>query len=370
MKKILITTICLLCYSFCFSAEFGGIIKSNTELLIPTQGDILWGETIDASAYTKIPFSTNDDFNSYFAVEGVYRFRITQNETTNSLNLPLIKLNMTSYFGNGFVSVSAGRFFTSDITSNIFAQESDGVSGIYMTDVVNASMYAGYTGLLNSRFVSMHGNSDYEFESGNFYDLSLPYIVIGGTVSLPYLFLKQSLSLDVWGFIGTQNINRNNIYTSASITGPISNQLFYTLIASGSFINKEEQGFTPGLFASGEIDYYFSKISSVVSAYAKYATKDFETVTITTTLAGLNWNNILAAGFSSTIIPVNPLALKVLGEAVLQVDTMDYLGTQFAAECRWQVLSDVLFQVSGKYFLAKEIDSSTTNVSVKAIISF
>lgn len=77
MKKILIATICLLCYSFCFSAEFGGIIKSNTELLIPTQGDILWGETIDASAYTKIPFSTKDDFNSYFAVEGVYRFRIT-----------------------------------------------------------------------------------------------------------------------------------------------------------------------------------------------------------------------------------------------------------------------------------------------------
>lgn len=370
MKKLLIATICLLCCAFCFSAEFGGVIKSDTDISIPGAGDIVWGEVIDASAYAKIPFATEQDFRSYLAIEGVYRLNLKQDKITNSLNLPLIKLNLTSYFGKGFVSVSAGRFFTSDITANIFAQESDGVSGVYMTDAFNASMYAGYTGLINSRFVSMHGNNNYDLTTGNFYDLSLPYIVVGGTVSFPYLFLKQTISMDAWGFIGTQDIKRNNIYASATMNGPIASKLFYTVIASGSFVDKDEQGFAPGLFASGEVDYYFSKIPSVVSGYAKYATEDFETVTITTSSAGVIWNNILAAGISSSINPIDSLSLKASGEAVFQADNMDYYGTQFAAECRWQVLSDVLFHVTGKYFLAKESDNSSASITAKAAISF
>ena len=371
MKRIIASVLFVAMVATGVSAiEYGGLLDSNSSFEKIAENDFAFSQKLDASAYMRIPFTK--DGRAALSTEFAYRFQYTAEDMNHFLNLPLLKVSYRGGVGNGYMDIAAGRFTMSDNTRKIFNQTSDGLFGSFATDVFVASMYFGYTGLVNRYFVSMV-ETDIDAYSGfesDFYTSSLPYMVVGANVGLNNLFLNQNMGIGFWGFVGIQNMKSNKMYGTISFDGPIVGNLFHSTEGVVAGLIQNDTSEVAGLFSS-TLSYYLDWKGLAVHAGATYASEKFETVTATSGMVRSEpWTNVLLPSLSVSMLPVSNLYVAVETNFPLAAKDMEYQGAGLVGSVQYQLFSDVALGVNVSQFFAKMEENNYTKISLRAAISF
>ena len=235
-NKLLINTICAFLFfmTSAFSVEWGGIIKNDTQFLLPEFNNFSLSQSDSIYLWLTSPLGKN---GLYFSGEGMYGFTLSAGDgsTTfaNKVDVDLLKISGDFELTNGHISVSAGRYMVIDSTAAIFAQNFDGVSLKYTGRRFVIAGFGGYTGLLNALNVSMLNKDGYVFGTENdFYSLANAFIPAGVTFELPSLFTNQSVSIQTLAVIDAGEEKYNRFYGTLLLSGPITNNIFYNLATS------------------------------------------------------------------------------------------------------------------------------------------
>lgn len=369
MKKLFLCFIILVSVFVRVGAvDFGGLLASDTEFTKIGDESFAVAETADAILNLRVPFSK--DGRSYMVAEGMYRFEVVQDDLSHILDMPLLKVNFALDSAAGVLNVSAGRYGIQDITGKIFLQPTDGLSFVYSSDSVVSSVYAGYTGLINSKTTDMVEVPSFEPAGNDLYVLSLPYLVFSGGVELPYLAFNQTLLFDLWGFVGTQGLGKNSVYTSLAASGPLAGTLFHTTGAS-FLVDITDAKTTFGFLADFNLVWNLPSIRSNVLASFVYASKNFNSITSQSPfVTGVHWNNLMTAGLCFSVVPVSSVYVGAETMVLFDVDEFGYKGTQFSGKAKWQILSDVHIAGVASYFMASENVDSVASFTIEAAISF
>ena len=371
MKRIIASVLFIAMVATGVSAiEYGGLLDSNSSFEKIAENDFAFSQKLDASAYMRVPFTK--DGRAALSTEFAYRFQYAAEDMSHFLNLPLLKVSYRGGVGNGYMDIAAGRFTMSDNTRKIFNQTSDGLFGSFATDVFVASMYFGYTGLVNRYFVSMV-ETDIDAYSGfesDFYTSSLPYMVVGANVGLNNLFLNQNMGIGFWGFVGIQNMKSKKMYGTISFDGPIVGNLFHSTEGIVAGLIRNDTSEVAGLFSS-TLSYYLDWKGLAVHAGATYASEKFETVTATSGMVRSEpWTNVFLPSLSVSMLPVSNLYVAVETNFPLASKGMEYQGAGLVGSVQYQLFNDVALGVNVSQFFAKMEENNYTKISLRAAISF
>lgn len=371
MKRIITTILFVAMVASGVSAiEYGGLLDSNSSFEKVAENDFAFSQKLDASAYLRIPFTK--DGRAALSTEFAYRLHYADEEMSHFLNLPLLKVGYSGDVGDGYMDITAGRFTMSDNTRKIFNQTSDGLFGSYSTDLFVASMYFGYTGLVNRYFVSMVENNitSYSGFDSDLYTSSLPYVVVGANVGLNNLFLNQNMGIGFWGFVGIQNMKSNKIYGSIVFNGPVVGNLFHSTEGVVAGLIQDDTSEVAGLFSS-TLSYYLDWRGLAVNAGATYASEKFETVTATSGMVMSEpWTNVFLPSLSVSMLPLSNLYVAVETNFPLAAKDMEYQGAGLVGYIKYQLFSDVALGVNVSQFFAKAEENNYTKISLRAAISF
>lgn len=234
MKRILTAFISAILFLAPVAAfEWGGLVDNNSTINIYSNTENPWGFKQANSVYLWASSPLNKDGNVYIKGEGMYQFVLNAPGTqiSNLADLDLFKIAGDFQNNSGTISFALGRFFISDLSGVVFAQNCDGAYVKYAGQKFGISAYAGYTGLLNSNTVTMLNAEGKAFAPANkVYALSTPFMPVAATVSLPNLFLNQTLSISANVFTDFSDAKSNRYYGALSLSGPLSSKVYYTLI--------------------------------------------------------------------------------------------------------------------------------------------
>lgn len=238
MKKILFSVLAVLCFFAPLSAlEWGGLVNEEFKYTKTSDSAMRQGN----SAYLWVNAPLTPDASWAFAAEGMYKYTLDiaggENTLNNIADVDLLKLGGTIKSALGITTIAAGRFTVADNTGTNFSQCCDGVSLNMNMSKVNFGVYAGYTGLLNSLNVSILGQQPEEMHQ--FYTTCHPYIPFIATFELPSILGNQSLALQGESFLDAGKGDKyNRAYVNVKMAGPITGTIYYTLISSLGFVNK------------------------------------------------------------------------------------------------------------------------------------
>lgn len=235
-NRFLVSVVCAL---FVFvspvaSVEWGGMLKNDTQALVPDFSDFTFVQSNGLYMWLTTPFG---DSGMYFSGEGMYKYKLTvadgKNDFQNIVDVDLFKIYGDYELNKGTLSFALGRYLFADSTSAIFVQNFDGASIKYAGRKFAFSAFGGYTGLQNSLVVSMLNKNGAVFESTNkFYDLANGFVPAGATFEFPSLFANQALSIQALAVLDTGTEKYNRFYGTLLFSGPLSNKFFYYLASS------------------------------------------------------------------------------------------------------------------------------------------
>ncbi len=393
------------------AVEFNGILSDDS--YIKFNGNKYDTQIMEFSeSFTgSVKAPLNADGSTYFSAEAIVtdNYDVTtgennvdgENEVVLDCNLfkfsSLIKMNNTDS-----LQISLGRFFVSDVTGLVFAQNCDGAFFQYDTPRFAASLYGGYTGLLNVKnisHVSFRTGSVWEpgaDDEKDLYDFTAPYIVGGLSLSAPYCFLNQTVTLEGYAFIGSSgpaDIDDNSkdestrIYGTLSVNGPLSTIVFYNLSGTvlSAKLNKDGVDMkTTGILAQGSLNFYPNYKSSSITLSGVYASgKDekyymgFTKATACSSASEPILAGIIKGGIAGSILPIDKMFCSLGCDAVFRIgdendpdgDTKFY-GYQLNAVMNYQLFSDMKLGLSGASFIGKEKDDCSTKITVSLALSF
>lgn len=233
MKKLLLSVLTVL---FVISAplsafEWGGVIKDETGITTPDFSNIIFNQSNAVSLWVKTPLGADSGFN--LSAEAMYKYNLAIAKGSmsfeNIADLNLLKVAGSLTVGDGLLSLSAGRFSTTDATGAVIAQTADGLYVDYALNAVKLGVYAGYTGLVNSLNVSMGVSPEKE---NKIYNMAYAYAPMGLSVAFPSLFLNQNLTIQGYGFLDCTSNKNNLFYGNLVLAGPFSNSIYYNLATS------------------------------------------------------------------------------------------------------------------------------------------
>lgn len=224
MKKLVISSI--LATAFVFSSAFafswGGMLDDNTKLSANNDFSAIVLNQSN-SLYLNITSNLNEDATLRFAGEGLYKyefnydFEAKESEFKNIADVDLLKLSGDWTVANGHLGMALGRFKYSDFSGAVFSQISDGLFLAYDTLKIKASLYGGFTGLLNRLNVNMIEN---EYEDGDqFYALCPKYIPVLADFSYKALFESHTLGLQAAAYIPATDKNTLKAYGTLIANG-------------------------------------------------------------------------------------------------------------------------------------------------------
>lgn len=235
-NRFLISAICVF---FVFatpaaSLEWGGILKDDTQVLLPNFKDFSFSQSNSLYMWLTSPLGKS---GMYFSSEGMYKYTLTvsdgSNNFVNVVDVDLFKISGDYELDKGTFSFAAGRYMFADSTSAIFAQNIDGVSVKYSGKKFAISAFGGYTGLLNSLVVSMLNKDGNVFDSPNtFYNLANAFVPAGATFEFPSLFANQALSIQALAVMDFGEEKYNRFYGTLLFSGPLANNFQYYLASS------------------------------------------------------------------------------------------------------------------------------------------
>ena len=131
----------------------------------------------------------------------------------------LLKFTGNWALGPGALALNLGRFQYQDFSGSVFSQVSDGAYISFDTLDVKASVYAGYTGLLNRLNVSMVDNETKDDDQ--FYALCPKYIPLAADISYKKFFEYHTVGLQAAAFLPLSDDYKMKAYGTLILNGYI-----------------------------------------------------------------------------------------------------------------------------------------------------
>lgn len=374
MKKIA----CLLITVFCFvprlfSVDFGFLLTNDTCSKNYGSTSFYISQENEVSAWVKIPFGGS--LSHYLAAEGMYRFEYNDGTgfSAHYLDVSLLKYAYRTDAGSGVLKVNAGRFFFSDLTSRIFAQNADGIFASFESSAFSVGAYASYTGLLNANVVKMLDADDFDSDGTHcVYSLADKYVNAVVTASFPLLFAGQTLSVQGAGSFRLSETAYHRMYATAELSGEICRNLMYDVCASAAFKLYGNEPLNVSPFVKGTLQYYFSK--TALGFNMVFAGNDFSGVT---SLKAYNsalepeYTAFLKTGIFASVKP-NDILLFEAGIDTVFDGTKNYRfkGIQYELDLGLQVAGDVFFGMGWTHYIDRSVERENyMEVSLKAKVA-
>lgn len=381
---------------FAFSAELSFFLGDNTDLKFDGEEykEPRLKQSEAFSALAKIPF--NKKGTTFLSLEASlsHSYEKIFGDNSNSENNFIADLNILKFSSiiecsAGKFFLDAGRLFLPDLSQSVFAQSLDGASAQFSASWLDVSVFGGYTGLLNLKNISVLNSGGYVWEPGDedendFYDFCAPYIAGGVKISLPYLLLNQTISLEGLGFWDTEGPadspedEDNRFYGTLRLDGPLAPMVFYGLSGTASSTDFSDFGF----LGRANISLFPDFKSSSVTISASYASGDrgpfvpfigFTQVTACLSADEPIYSGISKAGLFASIVPIDRLYCAVGGDAVFldrDDNAFDYYGFQVYGNAKYYLFSDLALTLFASHFSGDSSDSSRTEIALNAVISF
>ncbi len=388
MKKLALTVSALLISAGLASAfEWGGKFSNTTAFSGKPSDSLKLNQTDNLDMWLKVPLSK--DNATYITAEAFYQFKYdgaetSPNDITNTIDLSLLKFVTTKQFAQKrMLSFSAGRFALSDATYLIFSQVCDGAMVKYTSNMLDASVYGGYTGLVNANSITMINSESTNFSlaENNVYRLSPKYIPVGASVSFPSLFANQTLSAQAWAFFDLNGDNFNRYYGIALLEGYLLKNLSYSFSSAAESVNFQNFSLLSKLNLTG----YFTDSFSVNFA-GIYASGDEGGLTPFTGVTSMNSTLSAKEPQYSSLLKFGPGATKTFGRVayingtgsfVFDVGKTDsaFDGIQLQVNGVYNIFNDLQVGATfGQYFdLNKGHETGTNNktyIALKAVLVF
>lgn len=365
MKRIWITAL-LLCAAHLFAVDGGALVGGYGEFT-GKKFDAMLGRA-DVSGWVRAPFL--EDGSLVLSAEARYRFEDgNQAAMTNMADLSLLKLSYTLNFTDSSFSVSAGRFGVSDLTGVVYNQPGDGFAVLYQNQLMNLSVAAQYTGLINSLYTTMNPIAVTPIKQQQIYSLSVPVIANVVSLSFPQLFAGQTIAFGVQGYWGVESMDAQRMYGTFLMSGPIVAGLYYNIFATGELLMPDTQTPYWGIHGRLEFAYYLPYLDSRISVHGECTTVNFDTITsYDALLTGEQYGDITKFGFSGSL-NAGPVLTVLSGDAVFRTSDFQYHGFELNGGARWQIVSDVQLSASAGYLFASPAEDSYGKITVNALIA-
>ena len=373
------------------AADFGALVTNDSTFTGNKVSELTLDQMNAASAWLRIPF--NNAGSAYFTAEGLYQVERTpiaitadkddvgDAENESAIDVDLVKLAASFGAGSGTVTLAGGRFSTADVSGVIYNQNADGAFVGYESPTLTASLYGAYTGLLNTRTVTMLDDVTEE-DTEKLYQLSTKYAVATATVSLPNLVANQTITAQFLGTFRLEDDSYNRLYAALALNGPLARQLFYT--ASSTLGIRMYDGDTElSNLSKASLTLYTGVKGLTFAANGVYASgeqgpfKAFEGFTSQTAVKAYSgrteYTGVVKGGLSASVKPVENVLAVFSGDAIFdaQDSSASYEGFQWQANLNWQVVSDVsLCATMYQYYDNDDSDRNKTGMNLYAAISF
>ncbi len=355
-----------------FALETGALIEGSVRAWSNDWGKV--EKAKDAELETKETFtlnakqSLNESGSRYLAVEGNVQYKYTNDALGNGddkifADVTLFKYTAAYDYNGAKNVINLGRFFVSDFTGLIFAQQNDGVMFQYFANTVQASVYGGWTGLLNAQTTTIlpARSSDFAFDHDAAYDFQSSYFVGSISLSLPYVFFNQTASAECITLFGTNGINGDNsetwrVYGTFALNGSLASNLFYT--AHTTFATEAEQDMMN--LSAVYVDFYpnyknmdlgINFVYATPTKDGKSAFKGITSQTATFAYDEPQYSAMMKMGASASIKPVDTLLTRVGGDVVFAYldeekratpsGDLGYHGFQIYANAVYQIFTDM-----------------------------
>lgn len=371
-----------------FALDFGGLFKNVSKIDTQSFESLALNQRDSIVGWFKAPI-TNDG-RLYFSIEtdATFRYSVPALEKGFAggspnfmMDLSLLKITYFNNVWNGLLQLNGGRFLVSDSTGLICAQNADGVQATFNSNIFRAILYAGYTGLTNSRYGTILDGSDSTFKtnSSSVYHFNSPYLIAEGSFELPYLFANQTIGVEAFGFIGMPGINGDNsgynrLYITALLNGPIISGLYYSASTTFEVLNGVSNLSTLSLTC------YPTALSSSVSANLVYASgengalkpfKGFSSINSSYSYDDPEYSGILKTGISGTIRPTDIVFISAGVDAVFSCPKeFDYSGFQWKAQAQFQIYTDFKVGFSAYQFYGKNSSQNNTGFALNVDFAF
>jgi len=384
MKKLILSGIlaCLLAPVFAFT--WNGVVDNTSKL---SSNDDFSALTLEQS--NGVHLSINAPFNTTgtlkFVAEGSFKYKLTSNFDAKTSDLKMIancdlfKFSGKWNIGKGIVALDLGRFMISDISGNVFAQKSDGLSLSYDALKFRVGAYAGYTGLQNRLDLTMLNNPQ---DDANFYALTAGYVPVMVNFTYKTLFETQTLGIQGEAFIPVANIEDKTKYAYGTLmlNGPIGVIGAYTLKGTVGLSDFKNLMIDSGL----DFNFYIANKAIMVAggefvSFEKDSLHYFTPITTRT----ITTDPFFAGGILpkiSFIYAQSNVLTSVTGKGVIQMgDETKFHGVDVTASLICNVFSDLQVGCDLGAFVAVDKDvkeaikASKSNVyyaTLKASLAF
>ena len=380
-----------------FSVENGFLLTNDSKIAnFEKDGSLKLNQKNGVNFWLRAPL--NEEGTSYFAGEAAFQTGYDTNETDSDKKLKLFAdLNLFKFvFKNelesGNLQFSLGRFFNSDITGIVYAQNADGVKFDANVSKIALSLYGAYTGLLNAKNITIlePTSPDLTDKEKTVYVLANKYAVAGLTFSLPHFAASQTVSLEGFAALSLESTKYNRFYGTFALNGPIVSPVFYNISSTMGFAKYDEGDMEKGNLSKISISVYPDFKSMSLSLSGTYASgnqgsfKPFQGFTSSTSVNSLlepEYSGVLKAGLSATIKPVSNFLLSAGGDVIFtalggdESDKIEQAGFQYSAGFNWQIVSDVSLSTAFTQYIGKEdyeniIGANKTQLKISAAIAF
>jgi len=394
-KKVFSTLTFATLMTSSFAFDWGGLVSAKEKFINApkeniTNFDKSTAETVgEAYIWLKLPFS--EDGENYLTTEGTYNFDYTytnsEGDCTQYIDLDLFKVVFAPKLNESTsMNISIGRFNYSDLSGLIFTQNADGVLIKLNESRFGLSTYASYTGLLNGRAVSMisvdnpNDKDVYIEDTEKFYDFAEKYVIGSLSLSLPNIFLNQSINIEGLGTFRVAEKKYNRFYGTVAVSGPIISEMFYTLSSSIGYAKYDKADEKIGVLSQLSCTYFSSFKDSAIGVSSTFASKDFigfSSQTAVNSQSGGEYNGILKAGLFYSIKPISNILISLSSDGIFDFkngnnnDKFGYTGFQMQGNAGFQIFSDLNLNLSAIQYIDKDDSSENkTTLELKAVITF
>lgn len=383
MKRSLISILfAMLLLPSSFGYEWGLSLVNSTEFKGQEFDSLKLNQNDSLSLWTKIPFNKSN--SSYLVGDVSYHFKYEDAGNNpvgfqNIVNLNMFKFVSELSFNNvNKMFIMAGRFPIVDSSRKVFAQSSDGLYLKYAGVFTNISLYGGYTGLLNSKEVTVltPAETKYKEASNDFYTLAPKYVPVSVMFNFPSLFANQQLNIQGWGFLDLNGDDFNRYYANIELDGYLAKGLNYSLSSVFGTVNFENLMNCSELTIKYFVSEPFALQCSALYASGKNEIFDaFTGVTSNSVILAYEnteCSNLFKAELGAVVSVLQKCLISAKGAYVADFteESMDYRGIQWESNIIWNIFDDVQLSASMGQFYGQDSKDNQTRMSVNLNLAF
>lgn len=358
--------------------------------------EVAWYTDHKATLWVNVPFDTNGD--NTLSLEGsLYAAKpVATDAYTWFADLDLFRLKLTPFSSTkSKVTLALGRLPESDITGFVLGQTVDGIEvhGIYSFG--NIDLFAGYTGLLNTRKggalmtdddqADMAENADKPYGTGSRHAIGKITLQLPQAIGSVDLLLEGLGEYDLRPTLDPDSTTSAHLgYGTLSLTAPLSAATFATLAGTWQSGVKEadgETGSSNALVGSLRLDAYPSAQNQLFGQFVYSPPRDdfFDVFTPISyqslgTLYSRSFENLMRASAGWYFNPLKTLNFDVQGKVFMAAETNDqypdlYSGSELNAGATLKATSDMKFRLDSVFWVPADGDT-VIQASLKAIFNF